>query len=97
MPRSGSTLVSRFHQTRRAVRTASVAQVRQPIFRSSMERWRRYGKHLGPLTDALGAKISVGGWSLTDIRRRVFVVISTNDCSREKCNQTSLSCARKPK
>jgi len=44
----------RFHQTKRAVRTASIAQVRQPIFRTSVERWRRYEKHLGPLFDALG-------------------------------------------
>jgi tetratricopeptide (TPR) repeat protein len=43
-----------FHQTKRPVRTASVAQVRQPIFRTSVERWRRYAKHLGPLFEALG-------------------------------------------
>jgi tetratricopeptide (TPR) repeat protein len=44
----------RFHQTRRPVRTASVAQVRQPIFSTSIQRWRRYEKHLGPLFEALG-------------------------------------------
>ena len=44
----------RFHETRRAVRTASVAQVRQPIFTTSLERWRRYETHLGPLFGALG-------------------------------------------
>jgi len=44
----------RFHQTKRPVRTASVAQVRQPIFRSSVERWRKYEAHLGPLLQALG-------------------------------------------
>jgi tetratricopeptide (TPR) repeat protein len=44
----------RFHQTRRPVRTASVAQVRQPIFSTSVQRWRRYEKHLGPLFEALG-------------------------------------------
>ncbi len=43
-----------FHETRRPVRTASVAQVRQPIFRTSVERWRRYARHLGPLFAALG-------------------------------------------
>jgi hypothetical protein len=36
------------------VRTASIAQVRQPIFNASVKRWRRYEKHLGPLFDALG-------------------------------------------
>lgn len=44
----------RFYATRRPVRTASIAQVRQPIFTSSLERWRRYEKHLGPLFEALG-------------------------------------------
>ena len=44
----------RFHQTRRAVRTASVAQVRQPIFSSALQRWRKYAVHLGPLMEALG-------------------------------------------
>jgi tetratricopeptide (TPR) repeat protein len=44
----------RFHETKRPVRTASVAQVRQPIFRTSVARWRRYQRHLGPLFDALG-------------------------------------------
>jgi hypothetical protein len=43
-----------FHRTKRPVRTASVAQVRQPIFRTSVERWRRYQRHLGPLFEALG-------------------------------------------
>ncbi len=43
-----------FHKTKRPVRTASVAQVRQPIFTTSVQRWRRYEKHLGPLLDALG-------------------------------------------
>jgi hypothetical protein len=43
-----------FHRTRRPVRTASVAQVRQPIFTTSLQRWRRYERHLGPLLEALG-------------------------------------------
>jgi tetratricopeptide (TPR) repeat protein len=43
-----------FHKNDRSVRTASVTQVRQPIYRSSMERWRRYEQHLGPLLEILG-------------------------------------------
>jgi len=42
-----------FHKTRRKVRTRSNAQVRQPIYRSSMGRWRTYADELKPLTDAL--------------------------------------------
>lgn len=44
-----------FHSAERSVRTASVVQVRQPIYRSSIERWRRYEKFLQPLIEAIGA------------------------------------------
>ena len=43
-----------FHETDRAVRTTSANQVRQKIYRSSIGRWRRFQKHLGPLIEALG-------------------------------------------
>jgi len=42
------------HESESAVRTQSRMQVRQPIYRSSIGRWRRYEKHLGPLIAALG-------------------------------------------
>jgi hypothetical protein len=44
----------RFYESDRPVRTASASQVRQPLFKSSMARWKRYEKHLGPLFAALG-------------------------------------------
>jgi tetratricopeptide (TPR) repeat protein len=43
-----------FHKTERAVRTASVWQVRQPLYDRSAGRWRHYAKHLGPLCEVLG-------------------------------------------
>jgi tetratricopeptide (TPR) repeat protein len=43
-----------FHQTERVVRTASVTQVRQPIYTSSVERWRHYERYLTPLLQGLG-------------------------------------------
>jgi hypothetical protein len=42
-----------FHQTERSVRTASAAQVRQPIYHSSIGRWRRHEIRLRPLLQAL--------------------------------------------
>jgi tetratricopeptide (TPR) repeat protein len=42
-----------FHRTQRLVRTASAAQVRQPIYKSSVRRWRRYERFLEPLMNAL--------------------------------------------
>jgi len=43
-----------FHKTRRPVRTSSVAQVRQPIYQSSVGRWRPYREQLRPLLEELG-------------------------------------------
>lgn len=43
-----------FHKTERPVKTASVTQVRQPLYASSVERWRNYGDLVQPLIDELG-------------------------------------------
>ncbi|HCR86248.1 MAG TPA: hypothetical protein DIV86_06180 [Alphaproteobacteria bacterium] len=38
-----------FHNNKRYVKTASVAQVREPIYKSSVARWKNFEKHLNPL------------------------------------------------
>ena len=38
-----------FHQAKRPVRTASAVQVRQPVFRTSVGRWKHYEQSLGSL------------------------------------------------
>jgi Flp pilus assembly protein TadD len=38
-----------FHETKRSVVTASAWQVRQKVYRQSVERWRNYEKFIGPL------------------------------------------------
>ncbi len=43
-----------FHRTKRAVRTPSSEQVRQPIYTSGLEQWRHYEPYLEPLKEALG-------------------------------------------
>lgn len=47
-----------FHDTKRAVRTASLMQVREPVYRRSIGTWRRYAEFLEPLGQALGVDIS---------------------------------------
>ena len=42
-----------FHENKRAVRTASSEQVRQPIYRDSVQTWRRFGSNLESLRDIL--------------------------------------------
>lgn len=44
----------RFYETERAVTTPSRWQVRQPIYGSSVKRWKNYEQHLTPLITALG-------------------------------------------
>jgi tetratricopeptide (TPR) repeat protein len=46
-----------FHETKRAVRTASVAQVREPIYRRSVGKWRPEEAVLRPLLDGLASTI----------------------------------------
>jgi tetratricopeptide (TPR) repeat protein len=43
-----------FYKGGATVSTISRQQVRQPVYRSSVERWRRYEKQLAPLIEALG-------------------------------------------
>jgi len=44
----------RFHESTRPVRTASMLQVRKPLYRNSIDRWRPFRSELGPLFAGLG-------------------------------------------
>jgi tetratricopeptide (TPR) repeat protein len=44
----------RYYEHATSVRTLSHWQVRQPVYKTSVERWRRYGASLDPLIRALG-------------------------------------------
>ena len=44
-----------FHTSGRPVMTLSYDQVRQPIYRSSVGRYKRFEKHLGPLVEVLNS------------------------------------------
>jgi hypothetical protein len=43
----------KFYENKREVSTASVMQVRQPIYNTSVARWKHFQKHLAPLLDTL--------------------------------------------
>ena len=43
-----------FHEKKRAVQTASVWQVRQPIYKQSVRRWQNYSGHIEQLASLLG-------------------------------------------
>ncbi len=42
-----------FHDSKHPVFTLSAAQVRRPLFKTSVGRWKKFEKHLGSLKDAL--------------------------------------------
>jgi tetratricopeptide (TPR) repeat protein len=44
----------RFHETERAVSTASSEQVRRPVYKEAVDQWRNYERWLEPLRQALG-------------------------------------------
>lgn len=48
--------VLEFHSQKGAVKTASAAQVRKPIYKTSIERWKPYEKNLEPLIKSLRYK-----------------------------------------
>ena len=43
-----------FHRAKRAVATASLWQVRQPVYKTSKQRWMHYAPYIGELVEALG-------------------------------------------
>tara|TARA_R110002126_G_scaffold83667_2_gene204023 strand:- start:5337 stop:7328 length:1992 start_codon:yes stop_codon:yes gene_type:complete len=47
-----------FHHTKRAVRTASSEQVRQPIYKQGVAQWRHFEPWLEPLKSALGTELA---------------------------------------
>lgn len=47
-----------FHETERAVRTASSEQVRQPIFKGGVDQWENFSPWLDPLRTVLGPELS---------------------------------------
>lgn len=42
-----------FHETERVVRTASQSQVREPIYKTSVAKWRHYERELAPFIDEM--------------------------------------------
>ena len=48
-----------FYSTERLVRTPSASQVRKPIYKSSVQAWKKYEQHLEPLVEALGDDLAL--------------------------------------
>jgi tetratricopeptide (TPR) repeat protein len=70
-----------FHRNSRQVKTASTVQVRQPLFRTSLQRWRRYEAGLAPLLRELGylvpQKISMPDILSSQITNQMAIAATT--------------------
>ncbi|MEL6110957.1 MAG: sulfotransferase, partial [Planctomycetota bacterium] len=51
-----------FQSNARVVQTPSKWQVRQPMYRSSVEKWRRFEKQLAPIAATIEAEIAAENW-----------------------------------
>lgn len=69
----------RFYETSRPVRTASLSQVRRPIYTSSVGRWKLYEKFLAPLQAALSGA-EPGATSDSSSERDAHVAHANNRC-----------------
>ncbi|HAZ95344.1 MAG TPA: hypothetical protein DCW94_06590 [Porticoccaceae bacterium] len=66
--------VVNFDQLDRAVKTASVWQVRQPIYKTSKARWTHYQDHLAPLITAANGKIQPDPIEMLSLPQPGFLV-----------------------
>ena len=46
----------KFHESTRSVKTASVTQVRKPIYKDSVKKWKKHEKHLQIMVDTVAAE-----------------------------------------
>ena len=52
--------VLNYYETKRLVKTPSASQVREPIYKDAVAAWKKYEKHLGPLT----SNIKISHWTI---------------------------------
>jgi hypothetical protein len=62
-----------FHETERPVKTASLVQVRQPLYSTSVGRWRKYEDYLKPLIQELQPIITAYESSLDPAAQKLLV------------------------
>jgi len=62
----------RFHETNRPIRTASALQVRQPMYQTSVGRWKHYQAHLRPLLEVLARDMDQTAGEHTNAKVRAY-------------------------
>jgi len=65
--------VLKFNELDRPIKTASMWQVRQPLYRTAKGKWRHYAKHLAPLTTGTNAKIESPAYDMLTLPEPGFL------------------------
>ena len=68
-----------FHRKRRPVRTASVVQVRQPVYQQSAGRWKNYETTLADLFAGLPRETTVVDEAMSGLTQGVFTMATAED------------------
>ncbi len=83
--------ILRFNELDRPIKTASVWQVRQPVYKSSKARWRHYQTYLTPLLKGTNAKISVEPIEMITLPEPGFLTHGVDLFHQQKWDEAEIS------
>ncbi|MDQ7089731.1 MAG: sulfotransferase [Methylococcales bacterium] len=83
--------VLRFNELNRPVKTASVWQVRQPVYKSSKARWLHYQNYLEPLIKGTNAKISFDPVEMITLPEAGFLTRGVDLFRQQKLDKAEIS------
>ncbi len=83
--------VLRFNELNRPIKTASVWQVRQPVYKSSKARWRHYQNYLSPLIKGTNAKISFEPIDMITLPEPGFLTHGVDLFHQQKLDEAEMS------
>jgi tetratricopeptide (TPR) repeat protein len=80
-----------FNKVERAVKTASVWQVRQPIYKTSKAKWERYRDHLEPLIRGTNARIEHDPFEMITLPHPGFLAEGVAHYNKGELDEAELS------
>lgn len=86
--------VLEYTKLNRAVKTASVWQVRQPLYKTAMEKWRRYEKYLKPLITGTNKKIKWEPIQMLTLPEAGFVTKAADLYKEGNLKDAELNCKK---
>ncbi len=79
-----------FNQLQRPIKTASVWQVRQPVYKSSKARWKHYQKFLAPLIQGTNTPIEVDPIEMMSLPEAGFLTKGVAFFHQQKLNEAEM-------